>query len=86
MYVPDGVDLTREEKMEMAKQKQEIDYSNTRLNHMPFDESSNKNPAQVSKLVSIKTTNVRIEIGNQHVSTSFRRKMQPIELVSMVMC
>lgn len=47
MFVPDGVDLTREEKMEMAKQKQEIDYSNTRLINMPFEEQSNKHSMQV---------------------------------------
>lgn len=43
MYVPDGVELTKEEKMEMAKQKQEIDHSNTRLRHNPFDDQKNKN-------------------------------------------
>lgn len=42
MYVPDGVELTKEEQMEMAKQKQEIDHSNTRLRHNPFDEQKNK--------------------------------------------
>lgn len=51
MYVPDGVDLTREEKLEMAKQKQEIDYSNTRLNQMPFDEQANKNAMQVGRFI-----------------------------------
>lgn len=43
MYVPDGVELTREEQMEMAKQKQEIDHSNTRLKHNPFDDQTSKN-------------------------------------------
>lgn len=42
MYVPDGVDLTRAEKLEMAKRKQEITYANTRLEHNPFDERQNK--------------------------------------------
>lgn len=42
MYVPDGVDLMKEEKLEMAKQKQEIDYSNTRLTNNPFDEQQSK--------------------------------------------
>lgn len=42
MYVPDAVDLTVAEKLEMAKRKQEISYSNTRLQHNPFDERQNK--------------------------------------------
>lgn len=59
MYVPDGVDLMKEEKLEMAKQKQEIDYSNTRLKHSPFDEQHNKDTinelakVQVSKISSL---------------------------------
>lgn len=38
MYVPDGVNLTKEEEIEMAKRKQEIVHSNTRLHSNPFDE------------------------------------------------
>lgn len=39
MYVPDGVELTKEEQMEMAKQKQTIDYSNTRYHANPHNET-----------------------------------------------
>lgn len=46
MYVPDGVDLTRDEKMEMAKNRPEIDYSNTRLTLNPFSDSQTKNTSQ----------------------------------------
>lgn len=60
MFVPDGVDLTREEKMEMAKQKQEIDYSNTRLIQMPFDEESNKVSTQVN--------------SSHHISCSYSKR------------
>lgn len=42
MYVPDGVDLTKEEQLEMAKRRQEIVYGNTRLQHNPFDEKQSK--------------------------------------------
>lgn len=42
MYVPDGVELTKEEKLEMAKRKQEVVYSNTRLQHNPFDDRQSK--------------------------------------------
>ncbi|CRK97527.1 CLUMA_CG010916, isoform A [Clunio marinus] len=42
MYIPDGVDFTQEEKIEMAKRKQEISHNNTRLAVNPFNESQNK--------------------------------------------
>lgn len=42
MYIPDGVDFTQEEKIEMAKRRQEISHSNTRLNVNPFNDSQNK--------------------------------------------
>jgi len=42
MYTPDAVDFTAEEKVEMAKRRQEIDHTNTRLTFNPFDESKNK--------------------------------------------
>lgn len=42
MYIPDGVDFTKEEKIEMARRKQEIKYSNTRLSSNPFNDSQNK--------------------------------------------
>lgn len=42
MYVPDGVELTKAEQLDMASHKQEIEYSNTRLKHNPFDDSQSK--------------------------------------------
>ena len=42
MYIPDGVELTTEEKIEMAKQKQEVVHTNTRLTANPFNEQQNK--------------------------------------------
>lgn len=42
MYVPDSVELTKEEKIEMAKLKQEISHCNTRLKCNPFDEQQSK--------------------------------------------
>lgn len=42
MYVPDGVELTTDEKIEMAKQKQEVIHTNTRLTVNPFNEQQNK--------------------------------------------
>lgn len=42
MYVPDGVELTVAEQLEMAKRRMEIAYANTRLQHNPFDERQSK--------------------------------------------
>lgn len=42
MYTPDGWQLTKDEQIEMAKNKQEIVRTNTRLQYNPFDESQNK--------------------------------------------
>uniref|UniRef100_A0A340TBC5 DGCR14 n=1 Tax=Anopheles minimus TaxID=112268 RepID=A0A340TBC5_9DIPT len=42
MYTPDGVELTKEEQLEMAKQKQEINHGSTRLHHNPFNEQNSR--------------------------------------------
>lgn len=53
MYVPDGVELTDQEKMEMANKKQQISHSNTRLAKNPFgtmkasDKPVNKNEGKI---------------------------------------
>ncbi|XP_043289682.1 splicing factor ESS-2 homolog [Venturia canescens] len=41
MYVPDGVELTPEEQIDMAKRKQEVVHDNTRLTTNPFNERQN---------------------------------------------
>uniref|UniRef100_A0A182Q9G4 DGCR14 n=1 Tax=Anopheles farauti TaxID=69004 RepID=A0A182Q9G4_9DIPT len=42
MYTPDGVELTKEEQLEMAKRKQEINHGSTRLHHNPFNEQDSR--------------------------------------------
>jgi protein DGCR14 len=42
MYIPDGVELTSEEKIELAKKRQEVIHSNTRLKVNPFNEQQNQ--------------------------------------------
>lgn len=42
MYIPDGVELTAEEKIDLAKKKQIVMHENTRLNTNPFNEQQNK--------------------------------------------
>lgn len=42
MYVPDGVEMTDNEKIEFINKKQVINHNNTRLAKCPFDETQNK--------------------------------------------
>lgn len=42
MYIPDGVEPTKEEIVEMNKKKQEVIYTNTRLRANPFNEEQSK--------------------------------------------
>ncbi|KAG7199994.1 hypothetical protein KM043_014418 [Ampulex compressa] len=42
MYVPDGVELTPDERIDMAKRRQSVMHENTRLRTNPFNEQQNK--------------------------------------------
>lgn len=42
MYTPDGVELTKEEQLDLVNKKQEVDYGNTRFQHNPFNEQQNQ--------------------------------------------
>ncbi|XP_078047700.1 splicing factor ESS-2 homolog [Augochlora pura] len=42
MYVPDGVELTPDERIDLAKKKQIVVHENTRLRTNPFNEQQNK--------------------------------------------
>ncbi|KAB0791452.1 hypothetical protein PPYR_03252 [Photinus pyralis] len=42
MYIPDGVDLTPQEQIEMSKRRQEVTHANTRLQVNPFNEDQSK--------------------------------------------
>ncbi|XP_076236184.1 splicing factor ESS-2 homolog [Calliopsis andreniformis] len=42
MYVPDGVELTPDERIDLAKRKQVVIHENTRLRTNPFNEQQNK--------------------------------------------
>lgn len=42
MYIPDGVKLSREEEIELANKRQEIEHNNTRLKINPFNEQESK--------------------------------------------
>lgn len=50
MYVPEGVQFTREEQLEMARNRQEVVHSNTRLIQSPWDEQKSREAiAQAAK-------------------------------------
>lgn len=42
MYIPDGVELTKDEKLDQVNKRQEIEYNNTRFNANPFNEQQSK--------------------------------------------
>lgn len=46
MYVPDGVELSDDEKIQLADKRQEVSHSNTRLAKCPFDETQSKETIQ----------------------------------------
>uniref|UniRef100_A0A023F174 Putative nuclear protein es2 n=1 Tax=Triatoma infestans TaxID=30076 RepID=A0A023F174_TRIIF len=69
MYVPDGVDLTPEEKVEMAKRKQEIVHSNTRLKVNPFDEIENKERIQDMAHSQAKSLDGKIGVDGKELVT-----------------
>lgn len=69
MYVPDGVDLTPEEKVEMAKRKQEIIHSNTRLKMNPFDENENKERIQDMAHSQAKAMDGKIGVDGKELVT-----------------
>lgn len=61
MYVPDGVQLTKEELISMASKRQKIEHSNTRLRLNPFDEQHNKQ--QLCSLAHMQTRQLDGKIG-----------------------
>lgn len=61
MYIPDGVDFTQDEKIEMAKRKQEISHNNTRMSSNPFNDTQNKET--ISELAKNQTRGNSEKIG-----------------------
>ncbi|XP_057331420.1 splicing factor ESS-2 homolog [Microplitis mediator] len=67
MYIPDGVELTPEEKIEMAKRKQEIVHLNTRLNTNPFNEKHNKETLNELAKSQLKVYDGKIGVDGKEV-------------------
>lgn len=65
MYTPDGWQLTKDEQIEMAKNKQEIIRTNTRMHCNPFDESQNKQNIHDAAKATAKTMGDKVGLdGN----------------------
>lgn len=51
MYIPDGVELTKDEKLEQVNNRQEVEYGNTRFTSNPFNEQQSKDTiSELAKL------------------------------------
>lgn len=61
MYVPDGVELTREEKLDLVNKKQEVEYSNTRFRGNPFNEQQSKDT--ITELAKQQSRNNSFQYG-----------------------
>jgi protein DGCR14 len=65
MYTPDGVELTKAEKLEMSKLKMEISHSNTRMKESPFDDKQNK--ATISELAKLQAKPNKVGVDGKDV-------------------
>lgn len=70
MYNPDGVELTKAEQIEMAKQRQEIVRSNTRLKVSPFDEKQSKDTISVAAKAQVRFAGDRVGLDGRAVNGS----------------
>lgn len=70
MYVPDGVELSKEEQLEMAKNRQEVIHSNTRLAHNPWDDLKNKEAIALAAKNQTKVYNGKIGVDGNVIENS----------------
>ncbi|XP_055844887.1 splicing factor ESS-2 homolog [Episyrphus balteatus] len=61
MYIPEGVELTEDEKIENINRRQVISHSNTRLSMNPFNESRNKET--MSEIIKTQSQMVNGKVG-----------------------
>ena len=67
MYIPDGVELTTEEKIELAKKKQEVIHLNTRLKVNPFNEQQNKETINELAKMQSKANDGKIGVDGKEI-------------------
>lgn len=81
MYVPDGVDLSDSEKIELAHKKQEINHSSTRLAKCPFDETQNKETIQGLAISQSRVHEGKIGVDGKELTFSDTPKVNGFSFV-----
>ncbi|KAK6641901.1 hypothetical protein RUM44_013621 [Polyplax serrata] len=81
MYIPDGVELSVEEKNEMIRKRHEIVHENTRLTTNPFDERQNKDVIHKIAMNQAKTQEGKIGVDGKIVTYAETPKVNGFSFV-----
>lgn len=81
MYVPEGVELTDAEKLEMAGKQREIVHENTTLKKNPFDERQNKDTIHELALSQAKNQEGKIGVDGKIVTHTDTPKVNGFSFV-----
>uniref|UniRef100_A0A8D8ZPT3 Protein DGCR14 homolog n=1 Tax=Cacopsylla melanoneura TaxID=428564 RepID=A0A8D8ZPT3_9HEMI len=69
MYTPEGVALTKDEQIQMARNKMSINHCGTRLHTNPFDEKQNKEAVQgLAKTQAISSLSGKIGVDGKEIT------------------
>lgn len=69
MYTPDGVPLTKEEQIQMARNRMSINHASTRLQVNPFDEQASKETVQdLAKTAAISSLSGKIGVDGKEIT------------------
>ncbi|XP_026687653.1 splicing factor ESS-2 homolog [Diaphorina citri] len=69
MYTPDGVELTKDEQIEMARNRMSINHSGTRLHVNPFDEQQSKEALHdLAKTQAISSLSGKIGVDGKEIT------------------
>lgn len=82
MYVPDGVELTSEEKIELAKNKQKVVCGNTRLKENPFNEVQDRETISELAKVQSKASDGKIGVDGKEIITCATPKVKGFTFVA----
>lgn len=82
MYIPDGVELTTEEKIELAKKRQEVIHSNTRLKINPFNEQQNQETINQLAKVQSKANDGKIGVDGKEILRTQTPKVNGYSIVA----
>uniref|UniRef100_A0A8D8KXI6 Protein DGCR14 homolog n=1 Tax=Culex pipiens TaxID=7175 RepID=A0A8D8KXI6_CULPI len=81
MYIPDGVKLSREEEIELANKRQEIEHNNTRLKINPFNESESKQAITEAAKNQAKCQPTKIGVDGKLIEASFTPQVRGFNFV-----